>query len=49
MGMVSDVNFAEMAKTAPVQESAEVMTADLKSEVMLGEMESTSDKANEVK
>lgn len=49
MGMVSDVNFAEMAKTAPIQEPAEVMTADLKESVMLGAMESTTDSTDEVK
>ena len=37
MGMVSDVNFAEMA-------NIEVMTAEVKSEVMLGAMENTDEK-----
>lgn len=49
MGMISDVNFAEIAKTAPVQEPAEVMTADLKDGVMLGTMENSTDKSVEAK
>lgn len=49
MGMISDVNFAEIAKTAPVQEYAEVMTADLKDRVMLGTMENNTDKSVEAK
>lgn len=39
MGMVSDVDFEEMAKKAPVKKEQEVATADLKQEVMIGAME----------
>ena len=49
MGMVSDVNFAEMASAAPVRESAEAMTADCKNEVMLGAMDGGASKNKEVK
>lgn len=44
MGMVSDVNFAEMAKTAPVQEQTQVITADLKDDVMLGAADENAEK-----
>ena len=47
MGMANDVNFAEMAKTEVINE---VMTADVKTEVMLGAMADTdNDNENEVK
>lgn len=49
MGMVSDVDFEEMAKEAPVKKEREVATADLKQEVMLGAVEDNDQTVKEDK